>query len=124
MLQAAVLHAARHVRHRWATDRVAAEATAEAAVVAHAKHVRCTPRHAQAVATRLRYPSSLAATSPYTAAIVIRHSHSHPVAATVVVVQATAASVVHAGSSTLALKCNKKDACSNCYRHLSCYLIH
>jgi len=96
---AAVLHAARHVRHRWATDKVAAEATAEVAAAAHAKHVRCIPRHAQAVATRLRYPSSLAATSPYTAAIVIRRSPSHPAVATVVVVQATAAaSVVHAGN--------------------------
>ena len=97
MLQAAVLHAARHVRHRWATDKVA-EATAEVAVAAHAKHVRCTPRHAQAVATRLRYPSNLVATSPYTAAIVIRPSHSHPVVATAVVALATVASVAHAGN--------------------------
>ena len=94
MLQAVVLHAVRHARHRWATDRVVA-ATAGVAVAAHAKHVRCTPRHAQAVATRHKFPSSLAATSPYTAAIVIRHSH--PVVATVVA-QATVVSVVHAGN--------------------------
>lgn len=101
MLQAVVLRAARRVRHKWETVRAAEAATVGVAVAAaHAKHARCTPRHARVVATRPRSHSSLVATSPFIAAIATRPNPSHPVAAATAVVapMIVVASAAHAGN--------------------------
>lgn len=93
MLLAAVPLAA--LRARQATRVVVtADIVAVAVAIATVSHARCTPRHVQTVATKLKYHSSLAKTAPFTVATAISHRVLPVVVVAVLAVVVTAAATV------------------------------